>query len=286
MVLEFIYPPQKIYKVPSIIFFEAIFLTLVSAVFSVFVFPKEYVSIGILAFITIGCIPIFAKLYSFNSYLVNYSEGFLKRHRILILQILYLFLGIFVAFTFLFFVVGENTREILFATQFSEIKGVEAIRSSISGQATATAIKNESSFSKVFNIVFINNLGVVIRAATLSFFYGAGAIFLIAWNASILATVIAKDILLGMGGVIGVFGTIEGIGRTFINFIGYIPHGLPEMLAYFIISFAGALFARDLFKGLFTTEFKWKIIKDLVLLVIVAIILLIIGALIEASYFL
>ena len=199
MVMEFIYSPQKISKTPGIIFFEALFLALISVIFAIFVFPKAYVSIGILAFITIGSIPIFAKLYSYNSYLYNYSESFFERHKTLILQIIYLFLGIFVAFTFLFFIVGSETRETVFATQLSEIKGVEAIRNSISGQVTGTQLENQSNFGKVFNIVFKNNLGVVVRAAVLSFFYGAGAIFLIAWNASILATVIASDILLGMG---------------------------------------------------------------------------------------
>ena len=58
------------------------------------------------------------------------------------------------------------------------------------------------------------------------------------------------------------------------------------MLAYFIISFAGAVFARDLMKGLFLTEFKWKIIKDISLMAFLALVFLLIGALIEASYFL
>ncbi len=285
MVLEFIYSPQKILKRPSIIFFEAVFISLMSVVFSVYIFPKQYISIGILAFITIGLIPIFAKLFSYNSYLFNYSEGFFQRHKTLIFQIMYVFLGIFVAFIFLFFVVSSQTRDVIFATQFSEIKGVEEIRNSITGQVSATQIK-ENKFSMVFNIVFKNNLGVILRAAALSFFYGAGAIFLIAWNASILAVVIANNIFLGMGGPVGVLDALQGIGQSLVNLLGYVPHGLPEMLAYFIVSFAGAIFARDLMKGLFTTEFRLVVIKDLLWLIFIAMLLLVIGALIEASYFL
>lgn len=202
------------------------------------------------------------------------------------LQILYVSLGIFVAFTFIFFVVNQETREELFVTQFSEIRGVEEVRNSISGQLTRTEINSESNFIKVFNIVLNNNFGVVIRAAALSFFYGAGAIFLIVWNASILATVISNDIFINIGGVTSISSAMEGIGQALISIIGYIPHGLPEILAYIIISFAGAIFARDLMKGLFTTEFKGIIIKDLLLLTLIALILLVIGALIEASYFL
>jgi uncharacterized membrane protein SpoIIM required for sporulation len=191
-----------------------------------------------------------------------------------------------VAFTFVFFVVNQDTREELFATQFSEMEGIENTRNEIVGQVTGTKTKPENTFAYVFNLVFMNNLGVVLIAAILSFFYGAGAIYLIAFNASIIATVISNDILISMGGVAGFGSAIEGIGRALITIIGYIPHGLPEMLAYITISFAGAMLARDLMKGLFTTEFRGVIIKDLLLLTIASLFFLLIGALIEASYFL
>lgn len=287
MVMEFIFNPAKISKNPSIIFFEAIFLSLISVLFAVFVFPKPYVSIGVLAFITIGAIPVFAKLFSYSSYLFNYSEGFFTRHKTLFLEITYFFLGIFVAFVLLFFLLGPTTKETVFSMQISEVEGVTNLRNSITGQAAQTQIPKESRFDKVFFLVLNNNLGVIIRAAVLSFFYGAGALFLIAWNASILATVIASDIAASMGVVLSSpFGILKAIMQSFINFLGYIPHGFPEMLAYFVISFAGAMFARDLMKGLFTTEFRWKVLWDITFMIALSIFLLVLGALIEASYFL
>lgn len=287
MVMEFIFNPAKISKNPSIIFFEAVFLSLISVLFAVFVFPKEYVSIGILAFITIGAIPVFAKLFSYSSYLFNYSESFFVRHKTLFLEITYFFLGIFTAFVFLFFLLGPTTKEVVFSTQLHEIEGVANLRQSITGQISETKLANENNFTKVFKIVLVNNLNVVLRAAVLSFFYGAGALFLIAWNASILATVISSDIFANAGLILSSpLGIFNAILQSFINLLGYIPHGFPEMLAYFVISFAGAMFARDLMKGLFTTEFRWKVIVDLLFMISLSLFLLIIGALIEASYFL
>lgn len=201
------------------------------------------------------------------------------------LQLLYVFLGVFVAFTFIFFIVNTETREGIFVTQLSEIKNISATRDTITGQVSGTVVKSNSAFSSAFNLIFANNFGVVLRAGLLSLFYGAGAIYLIVWNASILATAIANDILINLGGVVGVGGMLEGIGNALITLIGYVPHGLPEVLAYIIISLAGAIFARGLSKGTFFTEFRWVVLKDIIWLVIAAVVLLLIGALIEASYF-
>lgn len=285
MALEFLFNPAKITKRPGIIFFEAIFLSLISVLFSFFVFPKNYISVGILAFITFGAVPVFAKLFSYSSYLFNYSESFFTRHKTLFLQITYFFLGIFITFVCLFFILKPATREVVFSTQLNEIEGVTNLRNSITGQAIQTQIKEESNFSKVFFIVLKNNFGVVLRAAVLSFFYGAGALFLIAWNASILATVIASDIVKTMT-VFSPAGILNGILQALLNLMAYIPHGFPEMLAYFVISFAGAVLARAAVKRLFLTEFRWKVIFDILFLVALTLVLLVIGALIEASYFL
>lgn len=286
MVMEFIFNPAKISRNSGIIFFEAMILSLMSVFLSIFVLPKDYVSVGILAFITIGSIPVFGKLFSYSSYLFNYSEGFFTRHKKLFLQLIYFFLGVFCAFVFLFFLLGPNTKEIVFSTQMIEVEGVSNLRNSITGQVSQTQLANDNNFNKVFKLVLSNNFGVILRAAALSFFYGAGALFLIAWNASILATVISSEIASNLGVVLtSPLGIFQAIFQTFISFIGYLPHGFPELLAYFIISFAGAMLARDLVKGLFTTEFRWKIIGDLLFMLALSIFLLVIGAIIEASYF-
>ena len=288
MVMEFIFSPAKISKNPGIIFIEAVLLSGISVLFSLFVLPSDYVSVGVLAFITMGAIPVFAKLFSYSSYLFNYSESFFARHKTLFLEIAYFFLGVFFAFVLLFFILPPATRDSVFSVQLIEVKGVAGVRESITAQVSKTAIPEQSRFDKVFFLVLNNNLGVVVRAAALSFFYGAGALFLIAWNASILATVISTDIYLSMGALtlsspVGVF---KALFTAFVNFLGYLPHGLPEMLAYFIISFAGAMIARGLVKGLFTTDFRWKVIGDIAFMVAFSIFLIVVGALIEASYFL
>jgi len=284
--LEFIFSPKKMLDRPYLVLFEAIYLVIISVFISLFLLPKSYVGIGILTFITIGSIPLFNKIFSYNSYLFNYNKSFFSRHKKLLIILVYFFIGLFVAFSAFYFFSTESLRETIFLTQYGEIEGIANLRSSITGDVSAINIKDQSIFQKVFLIVLNNNLGVTLRALLLSLFYGAGALFLIAWNASILATVISSEIFSSvMITNAGFFSPFIALFNALFNFLGYIPHGLPEILAYFLISFAGAMLARDLIKGTFSTEYKYRVFWDFLFMVMLALVLLIIGAIIEASYF-
>ncbi len=286
MVLELITNFQKLRHKPALMFIEAIVLTVLSVVFAVSLFPENYTSIAILAFLTIGALPLFNRLYSYDSYLSSYSQNIFLRHKRIIKLLFFFFLGVFVAFILVYFVAPANVQDKLLTSQFSELQGIDEIRESITGQATAHDVSG-SKFKEVFYLIFKNNLLVVFTATVLSFFYGAGGLFLIAWNASILAAVLVKDIIISfsMASGSGLLTPLIGTYHSFISFLGFVPHGFFEVLAYFIVSVAGAVLARDLFRGMFTTDFRYRVIKDFIYLFIIAIICLIIGALIEACYF-
>jgi|GEM_PF-971413 len=367
MIFGFLFSTSKLYNKPHLLFFEAIFLTVVSVLLSLFIFPNDILSFGILMFLTVGAIPIFTKLFSYNSYLSNYQKSFFKRHASLLTALGYFFLGVFVSYVVFFFIFslnynletysvddqinvttgtidfyleiseinerdvvvvlyqnnrairqgrfyrgqyidfrgydfnktfliteinekvtlsqGSGLRENIFFVQLKERAGIDSVRTSLTGQIIGT--HKGTSFNDAFSLIFKNNFNVVVKALLMSFFYGAGALFLISWNASVLASVVALDIFVSMAPLVseGFKGFLIGVFHSLYLFIGYLPHGLPELLSYFLVSFAGALLARDLFKGLFATEFKWQIIKDLSLIFFFALLLLFIGALIEASYF-
>lgn len=286
MVFELITSSSRLRHTPLLMFFEAIFITFLSVFLAMFIFPNNYTSIATLAFLTIGAVPLFNKLYSRDSYLFNYNKPFFQRHKKLMLLLLFFFLGVLVALILAYLILPSGIRTNVFSSQLSELGTIDQIRTSITGQLTGPA-NTGVSYKGLFSLIFKNNLMVVLSAALLSFFYGAGAIFLIGWNASILATVIAKDVAISLSGAsgLGISGFFTGIVNAALNFLGFIPHGLPEVLAYLIASFAGALLARDLLKGIFSTEFRWMAIKDIVLMFFFAILLLLLSALLEASYF-
>ncbi len=287
MVLELLINPDKLRRTPSLMFIDAVILTAISILFATFLFPKTNTSIAVLAFITIGAVPLFNKLYSRDSYLLNFDKPFFKRHKKTIYLLLWFFLGIFATYVAAGLVLPQATSINVFSVQLGEIQGVANIQNSIStGNLIGTSL-HYSRFKQVFFLVLINNLLVILSATLLSFFYGAGGLFLIAWNSSILAAIIVQDISISFvglsGGIISIF---TGIGNLILNFFSYLPHGLPEILAYFIVSVTGAILARDLFRGLFTTDFKWVALLDFLHMFMLALLLLAIGALIEAAYFL
>ena len=285
--LDFIFSAKKMLDRPYLIIFEAIYLVIISVFISLLLLPPQYVSIGILTFITVGSIPLFNKIFSYSSYLFNYNKSFFTRHKKLLIILVYFFIGLFIAYSAFYFFSTEPIRETIFLTQNEEIEGISYLRSSLTGEVSALDSSNQAGFSKVFSLILKNNLGVAFRALLLSLFYGAGALFLIAWNASILATVISAEIFssIAISGY-GLLSPIIGLFNALFNLIGYIPHGLPEILTYFLISFAGAMIARDLNKGIFSTEYKFRVLLDFLLMVGLALLLLVLGALIEASYFL
>lgn len=285
--LDFIFSAKKMLDRPYLIIFEAIYLVIISVFISLLLLPPQYVSIGILTFITVGSIPLFNKIFSYSSYLFNYNKSFFTRHKKLLIILVYFFVGLFIAYSAFYFFSTESVRETIFLTQNEEIEGISYLRSSLTGEVSAIDSSTQAGFSKVFSLILKNNIGVALRALLLSLFYGAGALFLIAWNASILATVISAEIFssIAISGY-GLLSPIIGLFNALFNLIGYIPHGLPEILTYFLISFAGAMIARDLNKGIFSTEYKFRVLLDFLLMVGLALLLLVLGALIEASYFL
>ena len=285
--LDFIFSAKKMLDRPYLMIFEAIYLVIISVFISLLLLPPQYVSIGVLTFITVGSIPLFNKIFSYSSYLFNYNKSFFTRHKKLLIILVYFFVGLFVAYSAFYFFSTEPIRETIFLTQNEEIEGISYLRSSLTGEVSAIDSSTQAGFSKVFSLILKNNIGVALRALLLSLFYGAGALFLIAWNASILATVISAEIFssIAISGY-GLLSPIIGLFNALFNLIGYIPHGLPEILTYFLISFAGAMIARDLNKGIFSTEYKFRVLLDFLLMVGLALLLLVLGALIEASYFL
>jgi uncharacterized membrane protein SpoIIM required for sporulation len=286
MVLELLINISKLRHRPIYIFIEAIFLTIISIIISFALFPENYTSIAILGFLTIGALPLFNNLYAYDSYLFNYNKSFFNRHKRIITLLFYFFLGVLITFIFAYFLFPSNISKEMLGAQFGEIDNISDIKASITGQTTGHNI-NSNNFWNVFNLIFKNNILVMITATLLSFFYGAGGLFLIVWNASILSAVLIRYILSAVSFAAGqgLWTPFIAIYHGFVAFLGFIPHGFFEVLAYFFVSVAGAMLARDLFKGVFTTDFKWFAIRDFFYMFLLAVFSLVIGAIIESLSF-
>ncbi len=117
-------------------------------------------------------------------------------------------------------------------------------------------------------LIFTNNIYVLIFTLVFSLVFGAGVIFILAWNASVIAA------------AIGIF-TQSRLQELPLGILRYMIHGIPEIAAYFISALAGGIISIAVIRHEVGSERFWEILQDSLNLIIVAVVILFIGALIE-----
>jgi uncharacterized membrane protein SpoIIM required for sporulation len=250
----------KAKKHPIKILLITFLYTTVSILISSWIFPQSASLIAI--FLT-----IFPSFYLIQNALkieeqkeaYSKEKKLLREHKKILTLFLMLFLGIVLAFAIWTYILPVESSAQLFSTQQSVLTGIQ-------NQITGNAIE----IGNGLNIILINNLKVLFLSLILSLIYGAGAIFVLAWNASI------------MGYIIG--GIVKANGAHYFPaaLLKYFIHGLPEMMAYFIAILIGGILYFCFINGDFRDKIKIKKISlDAFILIISAIMLIIISALLE-----
>jgi uncharacterized membrane protein SpoIIM required for sporulation len=111
-----------------------------------------------------------------------------------------------------------------------------------------------------------NNVYVMIFTLIFSLIFGAGALFILVWNASVIAA------------AIGIF-TKYNLSEIPLGIARYAIHGLPEIAAYFITALAGGIFGVGLIRHGIRDKKFLKVLENVIVLIFLAI--LIIAALLE-----
>jgi hypothetical protein len=285
MVLESIIKPKLARKHPIVIFLITILIASVSLWLSYLAFPTS-ASILALAFLTIALMPLIHRIFieeeEAEIMFKSSSTSFIGRHFGLIKIYSFFFIGLIIAYSFWYVALPENARHMVFEEQENTLEKIDVLRTQITGKITVKS-NCQKNFECIFETIFFNNLIVLILAIIFSFMYGAGALFLIGWNASIIAVVIGRDALMLIENYLnfGFLAVITAFLHSLYNSIGLLPHGLPEVLGYFIGAIAGGIISVAIMKKKIS-ENELKIIsKDVIFLIVIAIALLFIGALIE-----
>ena len=199
-------------------------------------------------------------------------EGFFKvwkTHGDAIYGLMFLFLGFVVAFSLIYIVLQDNN---LFNAQVEtycminnpgNIDDCTARYSFDQMTYTGAATKEMRLLS-----IIENNIYVMIFTLIFSLIFGAGAIFILAWNASVIAA------------AIGIF-TKYNISEVPLGILRYMIHGFPEIAAYFITALAGGIFGIGIIRNGFKEKKFLRVIENSVVLLFIAIIVLVAAALIE-----
>jgi hypothetical protein len=181
-----------------------------------------------------------------------FSLIFLSFYREVIMSFVAIFAGMTLVFSLLYLLLPSEIAEKSFQTQINEIK----------------AIRGYFWFGGTFQTILINNIGVLFLSFIFSLIYGSGAIFILAWNASILAT--AASML------------AKSLGGTYklpIALLSYMPHGSLEIVAYFLAAIAGGIASYNLTRG---KEIR-VLLEDCLFLLALGMVFLLLGAIVETA---
>ena len=288
MVLESIIGERNIREKPYLIGIITFVIAIGSiiAVFSNELFLK-YASLLSVAFITIGLVPIIHNIMAKEEYeevmARKSATTFFARHFNLIMIYVWVFIGIILAFAVVYVVVPVDVKQTLFSEQisaFCNITGssncVGSVPNSISGHlsgAVFNSCKNPATREVgacAVNIFETNGI-VLLFIVILSLLYGAGAIFIIAWNGSILGILFGE--FFSSGNHVGWIGFLQSM---------IIGHGPPELFSYIFGALAGTILSAMISRGHFLKHEVSIITKDVAFLFFLALFSVLYGAIIEA----
>lgn len=252
--------------------YSSVALLLVSFVFVKDSILREGAGLLIVLFTVICCLP-------YVYYLIKQEEGkdvqisnegkLIREHSKAIYGLMWMFLGFVVALSLWYLILPQYApQNFNFQIKtFCAINSPTNFQNCIEQQGVNVVTGNVTKPSYVLNI-FANNVYVLIFTILFSLAFGAGAIFILIWNASVIAA------------AVGIFSRSSfsriplGIGR-------YMIHGIPEISAYFIGALAGGIVSVAIIRKDLEGERTWRILQDSLILVIIAIVILVVSALME-----
>lgn len=293
MVLESILDRREALKHPFFMLIASVFICSVSLWASYLTFPKSS-SILAIAFVTIALVPLFHSMFKSEEEKEAERPGFaalfIARHFNIVKVYAFFFIGMILAYAFWYSVVAPDVRGVMFEEQEFTLGQISGLRENLSGAFSISSGENPIGAFLVsgktcganpfcwFEIIFMNNLFVLLPMLFFSLAYGAGAVFLLGWNASVLGVLIGKDLVQYAAS----HGGVAALGIAANRALGLVPHGMFEALGYFCGAIAGGIIGVAISKKRHVKGEMNLIVKDVVVMVLYALGLLAIGGLIEA----
>lgn len=276
--LESLINPKRVEKGPWKMFFIGILyaslsLLLVHWFFSGDLILARFSGMIVVAFCVMFSLPFFYFIIKQEEKQDEQVEGVSKVwkvHKDAIYALIWLFLGFVIAFSFWNIVLGNAN---LFNAQvgtycmINSPLDIEGCLQTYSLDAFKGVTGSATKQMRLFSIIE-NNVYVMIFTLLFSLIFGAGAIFVLSWNASVIAAAV------GIFAKYKLSGIPAGLGR-------YMLHGIPEITAYFITALAGGIFGVGVIRHGFRDKRFLRVLENVAILLFVAIIILILAALIE-----
>ncbi len=287
MVFEALISPWTAEKHPWEMFFFGFLYASVALALSLWVF-REYAGLISVFFTVMMCIPLIYTTLKMEEEKIDYIDeerSLLEEHGKALLFFVFLFIGITLAFTTWYVVLPSEMSQSIFSVQtrtISDINSGATIQGSVTGvDSYGIADSYATSGFALFSKIFFNNVKVLTFCLLFSFFFGAGSIFILAWNASVISVamgaLIKSYVFSNKGNVV-----LVNLGGYSSAILRYFIHGIPEIMAYFVAALAGGIISVSIVrKDIMTKNFQ-KIAFDTSNLIILSLLILAMAGIIEA----
>ncbi len=271
MVLEALFNPFAVKKKPWEMFIAGFLYAIVGLMLSYLVF-KESAGLLTVFLIVLATVPLlYATITNEEELDFQFTKeiSILKEHGKVIAFLTFFFLGVSLALSLAYIFLPTEIVNTSFSLQQQAISNVN---NNISGNLTQL---------DVFTRIFANNLRVLFFSLVFAFLYGTGSIFIITWNASVVATAMGslfKTELAKAASFVGFSGASAYFGAASFSILRYMTHGLLEMASYFVAGLAGGIISVALIKHNLKED---KVLIDAVDLMLLSIAILFVAGLVE-----
>ncbi len=275
MVLEAILNPFSAEKRPWEMMLIGFLYSSVGILLSLWIF-RDQTSL-IMVFLTVmACLPIVyntMKLEESKDLVIKSERALLKEHNKAILFFMFLFIGITASFVVWYVFLPLDTLNIVFDKQTATI---QAINNHVSG--------NFFEQLPLLSKILINNVKVLAFSVLFALLYGAGAIFILTWNASVIGAAMGNFIRSNLSELVNTVGLAKFstyFGVVSLGLLRYSIHGIPEIVAYFYGGLAGGILSVAIMKQHFKNKNFSRILFDVSELMLIALSFLVVAGLLE-----
>ena len=281
MVLEALIDPWSAKKHPFWLFVLGIIFSSFSILFGLWVF-KAQASLVMVFLTVVMTVPLmYATLIAEEKedLKTQNQTNILKEHSKAITFLTFLFLGFVVGYSLWYIFLPTSLLHTTFNVQLDTINAINTQAYALRGSVVVW-----NAGWKAFFSILTNNFKVFLFCLVFAFFFGAGSIFILAWNASVISAAVGttfRNKLADYATTLG-FSKIAIYFQLFtISILRYMVHGIFEIVAYFLGGLAGGVISVALLKHGAGTEKFNTVVYDSLLLMIIALFLLLLGSIIE-----
>ncbi|RMD67026.1 stage II sporulation protein M [Candidatus Pacearchaeota archaeon] len=276
--LEMVINPKKAERHPWEMFFIGALYSSLAVLLVRLVFAKDAVLAESGGVLVVTLTVLFSLPFMYYTLKLEESKvipgqgtwALLREHKRALSAFLWLFIGFTVAYAFWYNILPTTEsfrQQIETYCMINRPANFDACVRQYGIKDVTTTTPFLTNTERLF-LIFTNNMYVLLFTLIFSLIFGAGAIFILAWNASVI------------GAAMGIFSNFK-LSALPLSFLRFFIHGLPEIAAYFTVALAGGMVSVAVIKHEFGTEKFWEVLQDSLNLIIIAVITLVIAAFLE-----